>query len=217
MIKKNELVPLFFIFSGIFIFSWIVFLPILEAKSSLNNTGEVVSPYLNEANNTLKNYFNLPVFPFSKLLNETRDSSDFYLTIKKLGIEKSRIIANLDTGNPDIYLKELLQGIGHLKGTGFPGDRGTVFLFGHSSLPFLFNKSNYATIFSTLDKLKKGDLISVEFAGRVFNYKVDSLKVIGAKSNIQELLSSKESLVLLTCFPPGLLSERLVVTALPTN
>ena len=218
MLRKVEILPILLIFSGVAIFSWMFLLPIIEAKASLDDGGVgVLSPSVSDLGGSLLRNFDLPSLPFSTLLSEGKKPADFYLTIERLGIKRARIIANLDTAEPSIYLRELLQGVGHLRGSSFPGEGGTVFLFGHSSLPFLFNSGDYSTIFSSLNKLKKGKRIVVEFAGRNFFYRVESLKTVSANARVSEFDSNSEKLIILTCFPPGLLTERLVVTALPVN
>lgn len=217
MLRRNELIPTLLIFSGVAIISWLLFLPILEAKASLSEVSDpsFISPSIISFSNSLSQNFNLPSLPFSSLLYIGKEVSDFYLTIDRIGIKKARIIANIDTGKPRVYLMDLLQGIGHLQGSSFPGEGGNVFLFGHSSLPFLFSNSDYSTIFSNLNKMKTGDTILVEFAGRKYFYRVDGVKTVKADAKTSEFASSFEKLTILTCFPPGLLTERLVVTALP--
>ena len=217
MLRRNELIPTLLIFSGVAIISWLLFLPIIEAKASLTETSKtsLVSPSILSFSNSLSQNFNLPPLPFSSLLYVEKEVSDFYLTIDRIGIKKARIIANVDTGKAGVYLTDLLQGIGHLQGSSFPGEGGNVFLFGHSSLPFLFSNGDYSTIFSNLNKMKTGDTILVEFAGRKYFYRVSGVKTVKADAKTSEFASSSEKLTILTCFPPGLLTERLVVTALP--
>lgn len=218
MLRKVEILPISLIFFGVASFSWMFLLPVIVAKASLDDGSmDIVSPSASGLGDSLLRSFDLPSLPFSSLLSEDKKPADFYLTIERLGIKRARIIANLDAGKPGIYLKELLQGIGHLRGSSFPGEGGTVFLFGHSSLPFLFNSGDYSTIFSNLNKLKKGDRIVVEFAGRNFFYRVGSLKTVPANTRVSDFDGNSEKLIILTCFPPGLLTERLVVTASPIN
>lgn len=218
MLKREELVPTLMIFSGVCLLSWWVIFPVFEAKASLRNwETDFVSPSLVGLSTTLSRSFNLPALPFLSLLERNVDDSQFFLTIEKLGIEKAKVIASVDVSDPDVYLRELLQGVGHLAGSAFPGEKGSVFLFGHSSLPFLFSESNYATIFSNLSWLRKGDLVVLEFAGRLYRYRVEAARVVEAGSKVAEVQSRRDELILLTCFPPGLLTERLIVTALPAS
>lgn len=217
MLRRNELIPILLIFSGVVIISWLLLLPIIDAKASLTetSTSNFVSPSILSFSQVLRENFNLPSLPFSSLLSADKEISDFYLTVDRIGIKKARIIANVDSSKSSVYLTDLLQGIGHLKGSSFPDEGGNVFLFGHSSLPFLFNNSDYSTIFSNLSKLKVGDTILVEFAGSKYYYRVSEVKTVKAETKTSAFESSYEKLTILTCFPPGLLTERLVVTALP--
>lgn len=217
MPQKRQLISVALILAGAYLLSWGILIPVWESKAAIGQMKTSLrSPLPEELGRQLQKKFNLPVLPFVSLLDrENWSEAEFFLTIKKLGLERVPIIANLDGGDASVYLKELQRGVGHLRGSARPGERGNVFLFGHSSLPLPFRRNDYATVFSNLGKLKVGDTITVEFGGRRFLYRVSQLRVVPAESQIEELKDDREKLILLTCFPPGLLTERLVVTALP--
>lgn len=137
----------------------------------------------------------------------------FNLTIPKLGIEKARVETNSTSMKPDTAL-------GHYLGTGLPGgkgrDRNNAFIYGHSALPQYFSPTNYKTIFATLPKLEIGDDFTVYFNDKVFKYLIEAKQVLKPKDvnplNPVPWLSAGESYAtLMTCVPPGGVSERLLI------
>ncbi len=102
----------------------------------------------------------------------------------------------------------LLKGVGHLQGTSLPvGGTGTrSVLTGHRGLA-------NATMFTNLDRVKQGDLISVESAGQVVSYRVTTIKVV-APEDTEEIRADpeKDLLTLITCTPLGVNTHRILVT-----
>ena len=141
--------------------------------------------------------------------------SKFYLTVPKLGISKAAVHTNSTDMSPDDF-------IGHYMGSALPGEVGNVFLYGHSVLPVFYNPRNYKAIFSTLDKLEPGDEVTVEYNNKTYVYKVESTDVL-AIENVNPLGTIKpgylndSTLVLMTCWPPGLKSKRLQVNTVLVN
>lgn len=127
----------------------------------------------------------------------------------------SNVIANVDINNKNEYLDALQKGIAHAKGTYFPGQNGTVFLFSHSTDSPL-NFAKYNAIFFLLNKLEAGDSIIVFFADTKYVYEV-SEKLVVDSSDTSWLVpdSSEEKLILMTCDPPGTTWRRLLVIAKP--
>ncbi len=128
---------------------------------------------------------------------------------------KANIISNVDSGNIDEYSKALKEGVAHAKGTNFPGQGSTVYLFSHSTdSPLNFNR--YNAVFYLLGKLEKGDRIFVYFLDRRFVYRVDEVVTTSAEDTSWfENIEGKERLVLQTCDPPGTTLRRLLVVASP--
>ncbi len=92
------------------------------------------------------------------------------------------------------------------------GKDGTVALFGHSShLPIVHNQAFKA--FNGIEKLKKGQGISVYSATTEYRYKVVGVRVASADEDVVELPSDGKYLVLITCDNFGSKSDRYVVTA----
>lgn len=146
---------------------------------------------------------NFPSFT-SSLKRESKSSYDkFYLTVPSIKIKDQEVI---------IDSNDLTNGLAHLPGTALPGEKGNIFISGHSTLPLIFN-SNTKTVFSTLPKIKKGEKILVTIGGSKFVYVVESMKIVDPKdvSVILPPESLGRYITLMTCVPPGLNTKRLVV------
>jgi len=128
--------------------------------------------------------------------------SEFSLSVPRLNLDKVEVV--VDTN-------ELINKLAHLPGTALPGEKGNVFISGHSAVnPLLGIKKAF---FTKLTDLKKGDEIVLE-ANRVkFKYQVVDLKVVdpGNVSVIAPPDTNGRYITLMTCVPPGLNFKRLVV------
>jgi LPXTG-site transpeptidase (sortase) family protein len=140
------------------------------------------------------------------------DDKFFHLTIPKLKIENAVVEINSPSLTPDRYL-------GHYKGSSMPGEFGNSFIYGHSVLPWFYNPRNYLTIFSTLDKLDPGDTFTVNYKDKKYTYKVVYTEIL-PPSQIDPLGEfrpkqlNESTITLMTCWPAGLKSKRLMVRAL---
>lgn len=207
------------VFSGVALFSWQVLFP--WAGYTLNGavlgqTERIVSP-------TVEGWdFEAALVPtpllggldFSRLSTERRPDvpDEFYLTIEKLGIERARVITDLDARDEALYLPYLEDGIGHLLGSAYPGDWGNAFLFGHSASPLFYNPTDYTRIFSTLPTLELGDRIKVELGDKEYIYQVEEKRVVDPDADLANFrVSPGRKLTLMTCVPPGLKTKRLMV------
>lgn len=139
----------------------------------------------------------------------------FSILIPKLGIDE-QISPNIDPENPASYLPVLQHAVAHAKGSVFPGESGTVYLFAHSSDNW-WDIEHYNAIFYTLNNLSKGDEIVIFFENRRYNYVV-SQQIISDPQDTT-LLTGKhqgpQQLVLQTCWPPGTTWKRLYILARP--
>lgn len=139
-------------------------------------------------------------------LPETPSKVRYYnLSIPKLKIEQ----AVVEIGGDDLS-KNLI----HYKGTALPGKPGNAVVFGHSTLPQLFDPKNYLSIFSTLPTLKKGDDIKVDYDGIVYTFRIEEMfEVKPTNFKVLEQRYDDSYLTLITCVPPGTYLRRLVVQA----
>lgn len=169
--------------------------PVPQGKILAKSTA--VSPDLTRASNW---FIGAPQLP------EVDSKLEFYnLSIPKLGIED----ASAKIGGEDLS-KSLI----HYRGTALPGKRGNAVVFGHSTLPQLFNPKNYLSIFSKLPTLKIGDRVYVNYDGVKYTYKVEEIFEV-EPTDFSALNQNYDDsyLTLITCVPPGTYLRRLVVKA----
>jgi LPXTG-site transpeptidase (sortase) family protein len=139
----------------------------------------------------------------------------FSILIPKLGIDE-KVFPNVDPDNPQDYLPVLQQGIAHAKGSVFPGESGTTYLFAHSADNW-WDIEHYNAIFYTLNNLSSGDEIAVYFENRRYEYVV-SQQIISDPQDVTYLTAQHggaQRLVLQTCWPPGTTFKRLYIVATP--
>ena len=117
---------------------------------------------------------------------------------------QSRSIADLDAA--------LLSGVVRHPDSADFKNTGTMVLFGHSSyLPTVRNKNFQA--FNGLQKLAKGDMVSVFSEETEYVYVVTSVYKAAASDASVDLEKGKETLVLITCNSFGSKDDRFVVEA----
>ena len=134
----------------------------------------------------------------------------FGIVIPKLGAN-ARIVPNVNPYDSSVYQQALTQGVAHAVGTVFPGSVGNVFLFSHSSVNF-YEANRYNSIFYLLYKLETGDKIDLYYKGEKFVYRVTEKKTVDPK-DVSYLTNqtTKKTVTLMTCWPPGTTSQRLLV------
>jgi len=144
-------------------------------------------------------------FPNVKFQKQTQKVENYNLSIPKLGI-KNAIVSTIDTN-----LEKHLVNYG---GTAVPPNKGTAVIFGHSTLPQLYDSTNYKTIFANVHKLKIGDQIQTNVANVSFSYKIVSIFIVDPSDvSIVEQSYDDSYLALVTCTPPGTIWKRLIIKA----
>ena len=163
----------------------------------LANTGK---PSSDDASTNANTWF--PAKPQEKVVTQV---NAYTLSIPKLNIKDATVIIAGD---------DLKKSLIHYGGTGLPGRYGTTVIFGHSTLPQLYNPKNYETIFSTLPSLKPGDEIFVKYDGVDYRYIIYDM-VITDPTDLSVLEQSFDDsyITLITCVPPGTTWKRLNVKA----
>jgi LPXTG-site transpeptidase (sortase) family protein len=157
----------------------------------------------------------LLIFLFPPKVESVSDKPGMYVTIPKIKAQ-SMVEINVDPYDEAAYQNVLKKSVAHAKGTKLPGEKGTVFIFAHSSgNPWEITRMN--TIFLRLNELEKGDRIEVQKDGKRYVYKVTSKKeVFPSEVNyLQEI--DKDQLILQTCTPIGTDWKRLLVFAQPEH
>jgi len=141
--------------------------------------------------------------------------TNFNVLIPKIGAN-AKVFPNVDPSNEDGFLPLLQEGVAHAQGTVFPGMKGNIYLFAHSTDSF-WNVGRYNAIFYLLKDLSVGDQVAIFFENKRHNYFVSETKVVDADdiSYIANANTGKEQLILQTCWPPGTTWKRLIVIAKP--
>lgn len=148
---------------------------------------------------------NFPAFVSNAERKEKPPYTSFGITIPAL---------NITNGAVTVDSNDLNHSLAQLPGSALPGEKGNVFISGHSALPILFNgNKDYGSIFANLPKMKKGDMIYLEFGSGKITYQVVNIKIVDPKdlSVIAPPDSQGRYVSLMTCVPPGFNTKRLVV------
>lgn len=145
--------------------------------------------------------------------SEGESFSSFRVSIPRLQINNARVTTDVMSTNKDIYMPILATSLAHYKGSAYPGLEGNVLIYGHSILPAFYNPSNYLSIFSKLDSLEGNDPIRLTWGDKVYTYRVEGMSVVSPDDTRVLRYTNGKTLTLLTCVPPGLTTERLLVFA----
>ena len=168
----------FFLSSVFVIIYYFCFFERVNTYISLINTTAVLGS--SEDNSEAK--YN---FETNKLIKYPHYGKKF-ATLKIPSIKLSLPVYHGDT------LKILRHGVGHYGGSYFPGENGTIILAAHNPTGF-FNK---------LEKVKKGDRVTIEATYATFTYEVYDYKVV-KETNLKafEIQQNEERLIMYTCYP----------------
>lgn len=191
-----------------------VFMPLVSFKlweaTVYNQNQALISPHPDTQvlGISIKNLdsSNFPAFYSTNQRSSPSPYQDFILSIPSLNLENLKVV--VDTNNFD-------QNLALMPGTALPGEKGNVFITGHSSLPQLFRPGNYKAIFAHLPEIKKGAEVVIDASNQTFTYVVEGLKIVNPKETwvINPPDQEGRYLTLMTCVPPGLYLKRLVVLA----
>ncbi|WP_251549455.1 class D sortase [Neobacillus sp. DSM 110989] len=123
-----------------------------------------------------------------KNTDETAPQPSFGDTVGLLVIPKLKSeLAIIEGTDPD----DLAKGVGHYKGSYFPGDNGQIVLSGHRD-----------TVFRRLGELKIGDSLQVKMPYGNFTYEITDTKIVKSDdTSIITLQNQKEELIVTTCYP----------------
>jgi LPXTG-site transpeptidase (sortase) family protein len=138
------------------------------------------------------------------------------LSIEKIGIESVRVTPNVESAEEKIYDQYLKFGLAHFKGTPLPGDGGNSFIYGHSAVQSFFSRHSDLpeTIFTRLEGVDIGDTVMVNRDNQDIKYVVRNKKIVSPDDfSILKTQGDKETLTLMTCWPLGVGTKRLVVVA----
>lgn len=207
MITVPKVVALSFLSIGVFILMQVL-LPIISFQFWMlgqNYNSQILSsPKTGQSNVmgvSIETKDNFPAFISSAKRESQPVYSEFSLTIPKINLDKTQVYVDSN---------DLSKGLAHLPGTALPGERGNVFISGHSALSRFWSTDAY---FAKLPEIKVGDKIEVEASGTTFAYEVISIRTI-TPSDISVITPPEKGgryITLMTCVPPGLNFKRLIV------
>ncbi len=144
---------------------------------------------------------------------EERRAKKTVLSIPDLNIHNALVRFDVDGTNEGIYNTVLREAVAHFANTAYPGEKGNVFLFGHSKLPILAG-TDYESIFTNLPRLKNGSIVTILQEDTVYKYRVNSTAVLSPKDVfVLHQPEHERLLTLMTCIPPGFNSSRYVAVA----
>lgn len=175
-------------------------------KTTVVNSS-IIKSLLTDVTNNLKgvNYYDAQNwFPNYKMVKSSNEKVESYtLSIPILNI-KDAAVTTIDN--------ELDRHLVNYSGTSIPPDNGNSVVFGHSTLPQLFNPNDYKTIFANAYKLKVGDKIFINITGVVYRYDIFNILVVDPTDTSIFAQNYNDSyLTLITCTPPGTTWKRLVI------
>lgn len=131
------------------------------------------------------------------------------LVVPKISVTAPIIF--VETYEESVIDSNLLNGVVHYYQTAEPGKVGNSFITGHSS-NYWWQKGDYNYIFANLEKLVVGDQAKIYYQGNKFLYQVTSIKVVEPTDLSVLEQTSKPTLTLMTCTPPGTSWKRLIVS-----
>jgi len=207
VIVLSKIIPLGFLSIGVILLMQVI-LPIVSFQVWLfeqqYNNSLLVSPTKGGQvlGVSVQNQDYFPAF-ISTLKRENPVSyTQFSLSVPKLKIDRAKVLVDSN---------ELTKGLVHLPGSALPGEKGNVFISGHSAASPLF--SFKTALFAKLTDLKKGDKIELEAQGAEFKYEVVEMKAVDPKDLSVTATPELQGryISLMTCVPPGLNFKRLVV------
>lgn len=146
-------------------------------------------------------------------------SGIFKISIPSLELNNLPVKANVDSSQESIYRKALLTALAHFKGTSLPISdvENNIVIYGHSSSGDYYERTkDIAGAFSRLNKIKVGDIVSLQMEGKTYDYRIIKTKIVEPYNT--EIISGtpgKRTLTLFTCFPNGNGSQRFVAVANP--
>ncbi len=141
---------------------------------------------------------------------------DMWIYIDSVDIERIKITSNVESYDENVYNKYLKDGVAHFKGTPLPGDGGNSFIYGHSAINNFFrsNPDLPETIFTRLENVDIGDEVRIEKDGRTLSYTIRRKHITEPEDySVLEPSSPRETITLMTCWPIGIGSKRLILTA----
>lgn len=141
-------------------------------------------------------------YPYSAKVNT--------IEIPAIGISAPIVLSQ--STNIQSLTNDLNKGVVYYPGSVLPGQDGQIIILGHSA-PENWPKIKYDWVFSDLENLSSGDQVKIIMNHKEYTYKYIEKKIIekGSDPEPTTLSSSKNVLVLVSCWPPGKNLKRIAV------
>jgi len=129
-------------------------------------------------------------------------------------IEISAPLIFVESENEKDYKAPLLKGVVHYYQSAVPGEAGQTIILGHSA-PSGWPKINYDWVFSNLNDLNIEDEVFVNYKNHQYHYIVSGKFFLdkGEEIPTNDLTNSKNVLILISCWPPGVNQRRIAIEA----
>ncbi len=133
------------------------------------------------------------------------------VTIPKINVQIP-VDFSLNTYDENVIDNDLESGVIHYPNTVLPGQNGNAAYFGHSS-GNIFNNGKYKFAFTLLHDLTTGDLFYITYNNATYAYRVFDREVVPPTdvAVINDTRGKQATAQLITCDPPGISTNRLVV------
>ena len=135
------------------------------------------------------------------------------IEIPKIGISAPLIfVSNSSNG----YLHDKLDsGVVHYPGSSMPGEQGQTIVLGHSA-PENWPKIKYDWVFSDLSELNPGDQIILHYNNQKYIYSVTRKVFLnkGQEMPKNDLTNNNNTLISISCWPPGKDYKRIAVESI---
>lgn len=132
------------------------------------------------------------------------------ITIPKIGIS-APIITAKTTDNKVIH-GLLDSGVVLYPGSTPFGRDGQTVLLGHSA-PTGWPKIKYDWVFSRINELKSGDMVVITYNDETRYYKIAKTRIVTPQEGVPDATVEGNSLMMVSCWPPGKDLKRIVVEA----
>ena len=151
---------------------------------------------------SISNVYNFPAFVAKGTV--APPYKEFNLAIPSIKLEKTKVL---------VWSNDFENSLASLADTALPGEKGNVFVSGHSSLVRELALKGDKAFFANLPKIKKNDEVFVEAIGQRYIYQVVGTKIVEPKDTyvINPPDNEGRYLTLMTCVPPGFNTKRLIV------
>jgi len=164
----------------------------------------IIAPFIQPS----RNVSNTPIILGSSTASADTPPS---VTVPKINIQIPVDFA-LESFDESAIENRLESGVVHYPSTVLPGQNGNGAYFGHSS-GNIFNNGKYKFAFTLLHDLTTGDLFYITYGGKTYAYQIFAREVVPPSqvSVIHDTKGKQATATLITCDPPGLSTNRLVL------